>query len=150
RLWFAHETAVSSIRQVDGERPSTGSTDLDFRLVFAYDHGRSDEIRRRGTETGGAPSGECQGMFTHLHVHSNFSMGRGADRLETLVVAAARRGYDTLALTDTNGLYGMVWYLTAAREAGLRPIIGAQALYRHESAVVLVRDAAGYAGLCRL
>src|SRR5881397_4125122 len=65
-------------------------------------------------------------MFVHLHVHSNFSFCRGADRLESLVVAARKRGYDSLALTDTNGLYGLVWFLDAAKAAGLRPIVGAE------------------------
>ena len=46
--------------------------------------------------------------FVHLHVHSNYSFCRGASRLEDLVVAARRRGMDAMALTDTNGLYGLV------------------------------------------
>src|SRR5262245_19227837 len=57
---------------------------------------------------------------------------------------------DALALTDTNGLYGVVWFLGAARAAGLRPIVGAEAQYGPDRAVVLVRDREGYAGLCRL
>src|SRR5437867_1859209 len=89
-------------------------------------------------------------MFVHLHVHSNFSFCRGADRLESLVVAARKRGYDSLALTDTNGLYGLVWFLDAARAGGLRPIVGAEAVYGDERAVILVKDREGYAGLCRL
>ena len=89
-------------------------------------------------------------MFVHLHVHSNFSFCRGADRLESIVVAARQRGYGSLALTDTNGLYGLVWFLGAARTAGLRPIVGAEVVYGAERAVVLVKDREGYAGLCRL
>jgi len=89
-------------------------------------------------------------VFTHLHVHSNFSFCRGAEKIETLVVAARRRGYDTLALTDTNGLYGLVWFLSAAREAGLRPIVGAEAVFGEERAVLLAADAQGYAGICGL
>lgn len=89
-------------------------------------------------------------MFVHLHVHSNYSFCRGADRLETIVIAARQRGYESLALTDTNGLYGLVWFLDAAREAGIRPIVGAEAVYGEERAVVLVKDRDGYAGLCRL
>ena len=89
-------------------------------------------------------------MFVHLHVHSNFSFCRGADRLVSLVVSARKRGYDSLALTDTNGLYGLVWFLDAARAGGLRPIVGAEAVYGDERAVVLVKDREGYAGLCRL
>ena len=89
-------------------------------------------------------------MFSHLHVHSNFSFCRGADRIESLVVAARQQGGEALALTDTNGLYGLVWFLGAARAAGLRPIVGAEAQYGSDRAVVLVKNRDGYAGLCRL
>src|SRR5437867_5924370 len=64
--------------------------------------------------------------FVHLNVHSNYSFCRGASRLEELVVAARRRGMDTMALTDTNGLHGLIWFLEAAKTAGLRPIVGAE------------------------
>src|SRR5439155_4936985 len=64
--------------------------------------------------------------FVHLNVHSNYSFCRGASRLEDLVVAARRRGMDAMALTDTNGLYGLVWFLDAAKAAGVRPIVGAE------------------------
>src|SRR5437867_10130172 len=64
--------------------------------------------------------------FVHLNVHSNYSFCRGASRLEELVVAARLRGMDAMALTDTNGLYGLVWFLDAAKAAGLRPIVGAE------------------------
>src|SRR5438046_2286146 len=115
--------------------------------------------------------------FVHLHVHSNYSFCRGASRLEDLVVAARRRGMDRMALTDTNGLYGLVWFLDAAKAAGIAPIVGAEvdlpALAQRAPfgvelpgdawtpdgpadvrtwgrAVVLVKDAEGYAALCRL
>jgi DNA-directed DNA polymerase III PolC len=64
--------------------------------------------------------------FVHLNVHSNYSFCRGASRLEDLVVAARVRGMDAMALTDTNGLNGLIWFLDAAKAAGLRPIVGAE------------------------
>ena len=64
--------------------------------------------------------------FVHLHVHSNYSFCRGASRIESLVDAALARGMRALALTDTNGLYGLVWFLQYAAERGLRPIVGAE------------------------
>ncbi|HEX9638702.1 MAG TPA: PHP domain-containing protein, partial [Acidobacteriota bacterium] len=56
-------------------------------------------------------------MFIHLETHSGFSFGRGVAHVEALVGAARARGFTALALTDTNGLYGMVRFLQACREA---------------------------------
>ncbi len=89
-------------------------------------------------------------MFTHLHVHSNYSMCRGANRIEELVDAALARGMPSLALTDTNGMYGLVWFLQYAAERGLHPIAGAELRTDEERAVLLVRDRDGYSALCRL
>jgi DNA polymerase III alpha subunit len=65
-------------------------------------------------------------MFTHLCVHSNFSFCRGASRIEDLVNAALARGMAAMALTDINGVYGLIWFLQCAAERGLRPIVGAE------------------------
>ena len=87
--------------------------------------------------------------FVHLHVHSNYSFCRGASRIESLVDAALARGMRALALTDTNGLYGLVWFLQYAAERGLRPIVGAELRAGGARAVLLARNRAGYATLCR-
>ena len=63
------------------------------------------------------PSTDNAVRFVHLNVHSNYSFCRGASRLEELVVAARRRGMDAMALTDTNGLHGLIWFLEAAKTA---------------------------------
>jgi error-prone DNA polymerase len=89
-------------------------------------------------------------MFIHLHVHSNYSFCRGANRIEELVDAALARGMPALALTDTNGMYGLVWFLQYAAERGLRPIAGAELRMERERAVVLARNRDGYSALCRL
>ncbi len=89
-------------------------------------------------------------MFTHLHVHSNYSFCRGASKIEALVDAAFDRGMPALALTDTNGLYGLVWFLQYAAERGLRPVVGAELRTDEECAVLLARNREGYATLCRL
>ena len=88
-------------------------------------------------------------MFIHLETHSGFSFGRGVAHVEALVGAARARGFTALALTDTNGLYGMVRFLQACREARIRPIVGAELEHGASSAVLLVRTAAGYRALCR-
>jgi error-prone DNA polymerase len=89
-------------------------------------------------------------MFIHLHVHSNYSFCRGANRIEELVDAALARGMTALALTDTNGMYGLVWFLQYAAERGLRPIAGAELRTDDERAVLLACNRGGYSALCRL
>src|SRR5262245_12741298 len=88
-------------------------------------------------------------MFTHLHVHSHFSFGRGASSPEALVGAARARGFDTLACTDTNGVYGAVDFQRAAEEQGVRPILGAHLVHGGEECVVLAEDAIGWGTICR-
>ena len=88
-------------------------------------------------------------MFTHLHVHSWFSFGIGASSPEVLVEAAARRGYRTLALTDTNGVYGAVEFQKACEANGIRPILGAHLVANGQDAVILAEDARGWGTLGR-
>ena len=88
-------------------------------------------------------------MFTHLHVHSWFSFGIGTSSPEVLVEAAARRGYRTLALTDTNGVYGAVEFQKACEAAGIRPILGAHLVANGQDAVILAEDARGWGALGR-
>ena len=103
--------------------------------------------------------------FAHLQVHSHYSLMRGVPGLETLCLAAVQRGFDALALTDTDGLYGAVRFLEVAKSAGLRPILGAEVTTPLASAApdtgkaappnpngpratLLVRDQEGYGNLC--
>ncbi|MBE0596792.1 MAG: DNA polymerase III subunit alpha, partial [Desulfuromonadales bacterium] len=89
-------------------------------------------------------------MFTHLHTHSSFSPNWGIHSPERLCATARKMGMTRLALTDRNGLYGIPHFVEAAREAGIAPIIGAEAVTERQRAVLLARDATGYANLCRL
>jgi error-prone DNA polymerase len=86
--------------------------------------------------------------FVHLHTHSHFSLMRGTASPEKLCRRAVELGLDTLALTDTNGLYGLQWFLEEAREHNLRPIIGAEAVTENARALLIARNRAGYAQLC--
>jgi error-prone DNA polymerase len=88
--------------------------------------------------------------FVHLHVHSYYSLMRGTAGPDALCRAVRDRGMDAVALTDTNGLYGLVFFLQAAEEAGVRPIVGAEVATFDERAVLLVQSAEGYANLCRI
>lgn len=86
-------------------------------------------------------------MFVHLHVHSYFSFLRGANSIEDLCAACKKRGMNSLALTETNGLYGLIWFLQAAREYEITPIIGAEIITGDERAVLLAMNLAGYQAL---
>jgi len=82
--------------------------------------------------------------FVHLHVHSNFSMMRGVSSAENLCKAAKTAGFNTLAITDTNGFYGLIHFLEAARQYGIRPIVGAHLQTKTETVVILAKTPTGY------
>lgn len=75
---------------------------------------------------------------------------QGVPSLEALCRTARAQGADTLALTDTNGLYGAVRFLDVARASGIKPILGAELTYQTQRAVLLAKTPAGYGNLCRI
>ncbi|MBN2721104.1 MAG: DNA polymerase III subunit alpha, partial [Proteobacteria bacterium] len=88
--------------------------------------------------------------YVPLHVHSSLSPAWGVHAPERLCAAAKGMGITRMALTDRNGLYGAPRFLECAREAGIEPVIGAEAVAGRHRAVLLARDNAGYSNLCRL
>lgn len=89
-------------------------------------------------------------MLAQLHCKSYFSFLEGASSVEALVGQAARAGVRHLALTDRDGVYGAVEFARRAEAAGIHPVVGAEIpAAGGERAVVLCRDAEGYAALCR-
>ena len=88
--------------------------------------------------------------FVQLHTHSSYSPMSGVPTLEALCQAVRTQGQDTLALTDTNGLYGAIRFLDVARAAGLKAILGAELRHDTHRAVLLAQTPAGYANLCRI
>ncbi len=88
--------------------------------------------------------------FVHLHVHSSYSMMRGASSPSVLCREAKKAGYTRLAITDTNGLYGLMNFLDVARETGIKPIVGASVEGKEASAVILAKTVLGYEILCDL
>ena len=65
-------------------------------------------------------------MFAHLHVHTEYSLLDGMCRIPQLVSRARELGLDSLAITDHGSMYGVIQFYLAAREAGVRPIIGCE------------------------
>ena len=88
--------------------------------------------------------------FAHLHTHSSYSAMSGVPTVEALCQAARAHGHEAIALTDTNGLYGAIRFLDVARQAGLRPILGAELIHGAHRAVLLAKTPTGYANLCRV
>ncbi|MEY2779770.1 MAG: polymerase alpha subunit, partial [Actinomycetota bacterium] len=70
--------------------------------------------------------------FTHLHVHTEFSMLDGASRLDELVGKAAAEGMPALGMTDHGNMYGVVDFYKQCKEKGIKPIIGTEAYMAHE------------------
>jgi len=64
--------------------------------------------------------------FVHLHLHTNFSFGDGACRIDEVVARAADLGMPALAVTDHEGLYGAVRFYQACKAAGIKPIVGVE------------------------
>lgn len=64
--------------------------------------------------------------FTHLHVHTEYSLLDGACRITNAVNAAKDLGQNALAITDHGVMYGAVDFYKAAKEAGIKPIIGCE------------------------
>jgi len=88
--------------------------------------------------------------FVHLNVHSHYSKGWGIGTVEELCQAAKEHGMDRLALTDTNSLYGLVFFVQAAKETGIRPIVGGELVADEGRAVLLVKNPQGYANLSQI
>lgn len=65
--------------------------------------------------------------FTHLHVHSHYSLLDGLGKIDDLVRRAVELGMDSLALTDHGNLYGAIEFYQKCRKAGIKPIIGMEA-----------------------
>ena len=64
--------------------------------------------------------------FTHLHVHTQYSLLDGASKIGEILDRAAELGYDTLAITDHGVMYGAIEFYTEAQKRGIRPIIGCE------------------------
>jgi error-prone DNA polymerase len=105
----------------------------------------------------GEPRRFPHGKFPHamsyveLHAHSAYSFLDGASRPEELVARAAELGYDALALTDHDGVYGSLEFAQAARQFGLRAITGAEVTLAGGNHVTLLCESRrGYENLCRI
>ena len=114
------------------------------------DTGSVDTGRARETRRPHVP------RYAELRCHSCFSFLEGASHPEELVARAAELGLSALALTDVNGLYGIVRAHGEAKRRGFPLVVGAELVVtgltpgRPARLVLLAQDREGYAGLCQL
>lgn len=100
--------------------------------------------------------------FTHLHVHSEYSLLDGAARVTELASRAKELGFDSIALTDHGVMYGVIDFYNACRKEGIKPIIGMEAyvssrsIYEpdpkrdHAHLILLCKNKTGYRNLMKL
>ena len=67
-----------------------------------------------------------QKNFVHLHVHTEYSLLDGAARINDLLDAAKNLGMNSIAITDHGTMYGVIDFYKAAKERGIKPIIGCE------------------------
>lgn len=65
--------------------------------------------------------------FTHLHVHSHYSLLDGLPKIDELIARVKKLEMDSVALTDHGALYGVIEFYKKAKAAGIKPIIGMEA-----------------------
>ncbi len=102
--------------------------------------------------------------FTHLHVHTEFSLLDGLGRIDDLTAEASRQGFDSLAITDHGALYGAVAFYQSCKKQDIKPIIGVETYVARRSMtdregskdsqpyhlILLAKDWTGYQNLCRI
>jgi DNA polymerase-3 subunit alpha len=97
--------------------------------------------------------------FTHLHLHTLYSLLDGAIRIQDLVKTVSDRGMKTVAVTDHGNLFGAIDFYKAAKAAGVKPILGMEAYVAGEKGrqdrserigrhlILLAKNAEGWANL---
>ena len=103
--------------------------------------------------------------FTHLHVHTEYSLLDGSSKIREIVARAKELGMDSLAITDHGAMYGVIDFYKAAKEAGIRPILGCEVYVtpgsrfdretvrgedRYYHLILLAENDTGYANLTKI
>ncbi|MBR3771437.1 MAG: DNA polymerase III subunit alpha [Clostridium sp.] len=103
--------------------------------------------------------------FTHLHVHTEYSLLDGSSKIKELVERTKELGMDSIAITDHGVMYGVIDFYRAALDAGIKPIIGCEVYVapnsrfdreanqsegRYNHLVLLAENNTGYANLMKI
>ena len=102
-----------------------------------------------------------QNYFTHLHLHTEFSLLDGAIQIDKLVEFGKKNNFKTLAITDHGNIFGAVKFFQKCKKAGIKPILGMEAYLTEDVTVktvdrkyyhliILVQNDTGYKNLCKL
>jgi DNA polymerase-3 subunit alpha len=96
-------------------------------------------------------------QFTHLRLHSEYSIVDGLIRIDDVIAAAAADAQPSLAITDLANLFGMVKFYKEARSKGIKPIVGCDVWISNDNdkdkpsrLLLLVKNKTGYLQLCEL
>ena len=131
----------------DKIHPHPAKSPLPESRIEKPGHLRRPKRPKGAGDSASAPS--C--AYAELQCVSNFSFQRGASHPDELVTRAQELGYAAVALTDEASLAGIVRAHVAAKDAGLKLLVGAElALDDAAPLVLLATDRAGYGRLCRL
>ena len=103
--------------------------------------------------------------FTHLHVHTEYSLLDGSNKIKEYVARVKELGMNSAAITDHGVMYGVIDFYRAAREAGIKPILGCEVYVapnsrfdkeltggeeRYHHLVLLAENNTGYANLMKI
>ncbi len=99
--------------------------------------------------------------FTHLHLHTDYSLLDGAITLDKLISFGRQQNFKALAITDHGNVFGGVKFFQQAAKAGIKPILGMEAYFTQDARlknaddkyyhlILLVENAIGYKNLCKL
>ncbi|MFP4522690.1 MAG: PHP domain-containing protein, partial [Fibrobacterota bacterium] len=92
-------------------------------------------------------------VFTHLHVHSEYSFGAGVPSVKELVSKAVNSGFRQLALTDTDRMSALIIFYKECKRQGIKPILGAEITCpsgNGDKALILAANRRGYSELCKI
>ena len=104
------------------------------------------------------------GKFVHLHVHSEFSLLDGANRIKDLPIRAKELGMDAMAITDHGVMFGAIDFYKACKANGVKPIIGCEIYVaprkctnkepgidnKYNHLILLAKNMQGYHNLCKI
>ena len=89
-------------------------------------------------------------MFVHLNTHSVYSAMRGLLSITDLLNLARSLSMNSLALTDVNGIWGLIHFIQQCRYQDIKPIAGANIITPNQEALILVESQYGYENLCKI
>ncbi len=114
-----------------------------------------------GCERGSKITAMADKHFTHLHLHTDFSLLDGAISVDRLVGFGKEHGFKALAISDHGNIFGAVKFFATCKKAGIKPILGMEAYLTEDAAVrtmdnkyyhmlLIVQNEIGYKNLCKL